>query len=69
MSDVEYPFEAEWAERQAEPMPEFGIDWTIPSPLTFDRIPERKTEERQFFDRKEKELYDTDMRTMWKADR
>ena len=53
MSD--YPFEAEWLERQAEPMPDIGIDWSVPSPLAFDRIPDLKREERQLFDRKEEE--------------
>jgi len=51
----EYPFEAEWLERQNEPMPDIGIDWTQRSPYAIDRLPERKTEEKQLFDGKEKE--------------
>ena len=51
----DYPFFDEWQERQAEPMPEFAIDWSVPSPLTIDRMPELKREEKQLFDRKEKE--------------
>jgi len=65
----DYPFFDEWQERQAEPMPDIGIDWSQRSPYAFDRLPELKTEQETLFDRKEKELYDTDMRTMWKADR
>ena len=55
MSDVEYPFEAEWEQRQSEPFPEFGFDTIEPSPLAIDRLPELKREEKQFFDRKEEE--------------
>ena len=53
MSD-EWPFQSDWEQRRAEPMPEFGIDWTVPSPLAIDRMPELKREERQLFERKER---------------
>ena len=49
----EYPFEAEWQERQNEPMPDIGVDWSQRSPYAFDRLPEREQE--TLFDRKEKE--------------
>ena len=51
---VLYPFEAEWAERQAEPMPDIGIDWSVPSPLAFDQMPERNTETLTLFDERRK---------------
>jgi len=50
----DYPFLAEWLERQSEPMPDFGasvFDNAEPSPLAIDRIPEMKTE--TLFERKE----------------
>ena len=54
MNDCEYPFEAEWAERQSEPdESQAGIHHAPPSPLAFDRIPDR--EQKQLFDRKENE--------------
>ena len=41
----EYPFDAEWEQRQNEPMLNIGVDWTQRSPYAFDRLPELKTEE------------------------
>ena len=40
----DYVFEEEWQERQSEPMENIGVDWSVPSPLAFDRIPEREQE-------------------------
>ena len=56
----EYPFEAEWAKRQSEPMPDFGVDWTQRSPLAIDQLPELKRNEKQLFERKEKECFSTE---------
>ena len=39
--EYDFPFEAEYRERQAEKMPEFGIDWNQRSPLAIGNLPER----------------------------
>ena len=54
LQDTDYPFFEEWLERQAEPMPEVGIDWTQRSPLSFTCLPEKEQEVKQLFERKTK---------------
>jgi hypothetical protein len=47
----DYVFLREWLERQSEPMPNIGVDWSVPSPLAKKRLPELKQE--TLFERKE----------------
>ena len=46
-----WPFQAEWEERQREPMPVSGIDGTQGSPYAIDRLP--ALEQETLFERKE----------------
>ena len=34
-----YPFQAECERRQAEPMPECGIDWNVYCPYSLENLP------------------------------
>jgi hypothetical protein len=51
--DTSYPFLREWLAQQAEPLEESGIDWNVRSPLTKERLTERK--QGTLFERKESE--------------
>jgi len=49
--DHGYPFIEEWLQRQAEPLPESSIDWTVRSPFAKERLPDKTKE--TLFDREE----------------
>jgi hypothetical protein len=48
-----YPFETEYQAIQQTPMPNIGVDCTVPSPLATKRLPDLKQEQKLHFERDE----------------